>query len=185
MGRRLSTLLCVLACFLGLNISLWSQSIPAVNGIRGYLDPRTGIFHSMPHPPQQDAEASAPPTTFGGKFVFSFTITISSSLSSTAKIACAATASLEDTSTLNFIVETAEVLATRSGSTATCTVNIPYSWNLGSSSTDRVSLTYQIIAPVEASATTILPGRMSEQGLGTISVPANGATTTETITATI
>ena len=54
MGHRTCVLLGVFACFLGLNINLWSQSIPAANGIRGYLDPRTGIFHSMPHPDLQD-----------------------------------------------------------------------------------------------------------------------------------
>lgn len=66
-----------------------------MNGIRGYLDPRTGIFHSMPLPDLQEAEVP-PPTTFGGKFVFNFTITVSSTLASTAKIGCQATASLED-----------------------------------------------------------------------------------------
>jgi hypothetical protein len=34
MGHRTCVLLGVFACFLGLNINLWSQSIPAVNGIR-------------------------------------------------------------------------------------------------------------------------------------------------------
>ena len=28
----------------GFNVNLWSQSTPALNGIRGYLDPRTGDF---------------------------------------------------------------------------------------------------------------------------------------------
>ena len=141
MGHRTCVLLGVFACFLGLNINLWSQSIPAVNGIRGYLDPRTGIFHSIPLPDLQEADVP-PPATFGGKFVFNFTITVSSTLASTAKILCEASASTEDAATLNFITETASVTATRSGSTATCTVTIPYSWNLTSSSSDKVSLTY-------------------------------------------
>jgi len=140
MGHRTCVLLGVFACFLGLNINLWSQSIPAVNGI-GYLDPRTGIFHSIPLPDLQEADVP-PPATFGGKFVFNFTITVSSTLASTAKILCEASASTEDAATLNFITETASVTATRSGSTATCTVTIPYSWNLSSSTTDKVSLTY-------------------------------------------
>jgi len=183
MGHRTCVLLGVVACFLGLNINLWSQSIPAVNGIRGYLDPHTGIFHSMPHPDLQEADVP-PPAAFGGKFVFNFTITVSSTLASTAKILCEASASTEDVSTLNFIAETASVTATRSGSTATCTVTIPYSWNLSSSTTDKVSLSYQIIAGVP-STTIPLATRTSEQSLKTIAVPANGATTTETITATI
>jgi hypothetical protein len=183
MGHRTCVLLGVFACFLGLNINLWSQSNPAANGIRGYLDPRTGIFHSMPHPDLQEADVP-PPATFGGKFVFNFTITVSSTLASTAKILCEASASTEDAATLNFIVETASVTATRSGSTATCTVTIPYSWNLSSATTDKVSLSYEIVAGVPT-ATVPLATRTSAQPLKTISVPANGATTTETIAATI
>ena len=181
MGQRLLVLLAVLACFLGLNINLWSQSIPEVNGIRGYLDPRTGIFHSMPNPDLQEADVP-PPATFGGKFVFNFSITVSSALPSTTKIFCEATASTVDP--LNLITETASVMATRSGSTANCTVTIPYSWNLSSSSTDRVSLLYQVIAGVP-STTTPLATRSSSQSLPQTKVPANGATTTETIAATI
>ncbi|HEY6372114.1 MAG TPA: hypothetical protein VIX37_16175 [Candidatus Sulfotelmatobacter sp.] len=138
----------------------------------------------MPHPELQDGEPPAL-TTFGGKFVVNFTVTVSSAISTSAKIACAVAASLEDVSTLNFILENAEVAATRTGSTATCTVDIPYSWKLGSGSTDKVTLTYQIIAPIEATGSSLLPSRLSEQTIGTISVPANGSTTTETVTATI
>ena len=183
MGHRLSTLLVVCMFFLGMTVSLWGQSGSAVNGIRGYLDPRTGIFHSMPQAATQEGEPST--TTFAGKLVFDFTITVSSSISSSAKIACEAGASLEDTATLNFILESAQVLATRSGSTATCTVTIPYSWKLGSGSSDKVTLTYQITVPVEATGSSVLPSRFSEQTVGVISVPANGSTTTETVTATI
>lgn len=135
MGHRMLTLPAVLACLLGFNMNLWSQSVPAVNGIRGYPDPRTGIFHSMPHPDLQAADVP-PPTTFGGKFVFNFTITVSSTLASTAKIGCEVTASLEDAASLNSILETASVVATLSGSTASCTVTVPYSWNLSSSTSD-------------------------------------------------
>jgi hypothetical protein len=183
MGRKLPTLLGVLACFLGLTMNLWSQSNLPVKGIRGYLDPRTGLFHSLPQAALPDAEVP-PPAPFGGKFVFNFTITVDSAIASTAKIICEATASTEDVASLNLILETASVTATRSGSTATCTVTIPYSWNLSSATTDKVSLTYQIFAG-PSSTTNPLATRVSEQNLKTISVPANGATTTETITATI
>jgi len=182
--RKLSTILFVCTCFMGMNTALWGQNAAAVHGIRGYLDPQTGVFHALPQPVQPDGEPPAT-STFGGKLVFNFTITVSSTIASSLKIACAATASLEDITTLNFISETAEVTATRTGSTATCTVTIPYSWNLGSSTTDKVTLTYSIIAPVEATGSSVLPSRISSQSIGTISVPANGATTTETITATI
>lgn len=184
MSHKLLTLAVLCACFLGMNATLWGQNAAAAHGILGYLDPQTGVFHTLPGPATQDAE---PPATsvFAGKFVVNFTITVSSTLATSVKIACGVTASLQDTATLNFITENAMVVATRAGSTATCTVTIPYSWTLGSATTDRVMLSYQISAPVEATATTILPSRTSLQSIGTIAVPANGATTTETVTATI
>ena len=182
MGHRTCVLIGVFACFLGLNTNLWSQSIPAVNGIRGYLDPRTGIFHALPVPDLQEADVP-PPAATGGKLVFNFTITVSSALASTTKIFCTASATVLE-ATLSEFAESASVTATRSGSTATCTVTIPYSWNLSTVSTDRVSLSYTIIAGVPT--TTIpLATRTSEHSLPPISVPANGATTTATITATI
>ena len=85
--NRLCSLLYVCACLIGLNGALWGQSAPTVSGIRGYLDPRTGIFHSLSQVTPQDEEPAT--TTFTGKFVFNFTITISSTISTTAKIACA------------------------------------------------------------------------------------------------
>jgi hypothetical protein len=51
-------------------------------------------------------------------------------------------------------------------------------------STDRVSLTYTI-SVVGSTSATVLPNRTSTHSLGSISVPANGTTTTQTINATI
>jgi hypothetical protein len=165
--------------------SLWGQTAP--HGIRGYLDARTGTFHMLPSA-ASDETVSATTTTFAGKFIFSFTITVDATISSTAKIACSASATVEDNITggnPNFILEEASALATRSGSTATCTVNIPYSWNLATGSSDKVMLAYTISAPAEASASASLPSRLSEvEDFATIAVPTTGTTTTETVTAT-
>ena len=182
MGHKLSTILVICVCLIGLNDVLWGQS--AGRGIRGYLDPQTGTFRVLPH---ATADAVPPPTTnFSGKFVFNFTITVDASIAATAKIECVATAFLEDNLTggnPNIITEQAAVVATRSGSSASCIVNIPYSWNLATGSTDKVSLGYTLQAPAEASATSSLPARISSQeNFATISVPTG--TTTETITAT-
>jgi hypothetical protein len=84
------------------------------------------------------------------------------------------------------ISEIAAVAATRSGSTATCTVTIPYSWSLINSTTDMVQLSYVITAPGAVSTgTTGLPYRASSRNFVSIKVPANAATTTETLKATI
>ena len=186
MSRKLPILLCVLACVLGMNGALWGQNAAAAHGIRGYLDPQTGMFHALPHPATSDAEVPAT-TTSAGKFVFTFTITVDATIATTAKIVCTATATVEDNLTggsPKIILESASALATRSGTTATCTVNIPYSWNLATASTDSVTLGYMIEAPAEASATTILPSRTtSVNNFSTIKIPT-ASTTPETVTAT-
>jgi hypothetical protein len=184
-NRRLSTLALLLACLVGMNLSLWGQSAAVTHGIRGILDPKTGAFHPLPVP---DAQDEVPPalTTFSGKFVANFTITVTSTIASTTKLACTFSASLLDTATGNVITESAgSAVARGSGTTVTCTVTLPYSWSLGSGSTDKVSLSWAIEAPVEFTVSTEFPTRISSQSLGTISVPANGTTTTETIAATI
>jgi hypothetical protein len=63
-------------------------------------------------------------------------------------------------------------------------VTIPYSWNLATATSDKVTLTYVLSAPAEATATTAFPQRLSTQTIATIAVPANGKTTDETVTAT-
>lgn len=185
MNRKLTTLALLFACLLGMNLSLWGQNAAAAHGILGYLDPKTGAFHTLPPPEAQDA----PPvtlTTFAGKFVANFTITVSSTIASTTKLSCTLNAQVLDTATGNIIEESAaSAVARGSGTTVACTVNLPYSWSLGSGSTDKVSLTWGIQAPVAFTVSTEFPMRLSTQSLGSISVPANGATTTETIAATI
>jgi len=186
-SHKLSILFLVVACSLGLNVSLWGQSAAAAHGIRGYLDPQTGVFHTMPHPAMQD-DAEAPAlTSFSGKIVTTFTITVDSTIAATAKIGCEVDASVEDIGSGNFISESAAVAVARgSGSTVTCTVTIPYTWKLATASTDSIALSYTITSPVAvATAAAEFPLRISSQSLPTIKVPATGTTTTETVTATI
>jgi hypothetical protein len=162
-----------------------AQDASATHGILGYLDPKTGAFHLLPA--LQDSEPPAT-TTVTGKIVANFTITVDSTVASTAKIGCEFEATLVDVTTGNTLLETAASAVTRgSGTTVTCTATIPYSWTLGSASTDKVSLSWGIVSPVttSASAPSGFPFRLSQHSMGTISVPANGATTTETIAATI
>jgi hypothetical protein len=186
-SHRLWTLFLLVACFLGISVSLWGQNAAAVPGIRGYLDPRTGIFHSTAQPKAPDDEPRAT-TTFAGKFVFNFTITVDSTIASTNKIACFAGASVTGDTTTTEIVDAAATAVTRgTGTTVKCTVTVPYSWKLASSSTDKVNLSYTVSSPGSFALTpeTLYPNRQGGQSLGTIKVPLNGTTTTETITATM
>ncbi len=186
MNHKLSTFFLVAACFLGMNASLWGQSSAAAHGIRGYLDPQTGSFHTIPHPVLQDDVDLVTLTTFTGKLVANFTITVDSTIASTGKIACELDAETEDAATGNFIEESAASAVTRgSATTVACSVHIPYSWKLGSASSDTISMNYTISSPVEISAATAeYPLRSSSQSIGTIKVPASGTTTTETIAVT-
>lgn len=183
MKHKLSIFSVLFAGFFLMSISLWGQqSTP--RGIRGYLDPQTGVFHALPAV-QADDDAERVVTTVGGKFVVNFTITVDSTIASTTKIGCNVEATLADST--NFITESAGTAVTRgSATTVACSVTIPYSWKLSTATTDEVSLTYTITSPTEISTATLeYPLRISTQSIATIKVPANGATTTEAVAATI
>jgi hypothetical protein len=181
LSTTFATLLLV-ACVLPMHAQQTTRRTP---GIPGYLDARGG-FHVLP--PMIDDTNNADidaVTTFNGTFVVNFTITLTSSIPTADKISCLATATVFDTASTNTIEETAAVAATRTGTTATCKVTIPYSWQLASGTTDQVQLTYEISAPGILTTTNGLPLRTSLGGLGHIAVPKNGTTTTETVVATI
>jgi hypothetical protein len=186
-SHKLLTLLLLSASFLGMNAMLWGQNAIPNRAIRGYLDPRTGIFHSIPHPDTLDEAAPPPATTiFTGSIVMNFTITVSTVFASTTPIACIGEAGLLDAGSTNNILEVGGSTVTRgTGTTVTCSVTIPYSWSLASASTDKVRLSYAVLAPFAFTQTTSFPNREGAQSLGTIAVPVSGTITTETIKARI
>jgi hypothetical protein len=128
-------------------------------------------------------------TTRAGKLVFNFTITVDSTFATTTPIYCEVGASLADdavSATGREITESAAATATRTGSTAKCTVTIPYSWSLVTPSTDIVFLSYTIIAAnVSTTSIPTVALRTTGQSLPSIPVPANETTTTQSIAATI
>jgi hypothetical protein len=121
-------------------------------------------------------------TTYTGTIVTSFTITIDSTGLPTSKMACVVQTSLSDSG--NTFKELAESNATVSGSTATCTVKLPYSWTLSDGSTDTISIEYDVVTPTTLPTTNASPGRYSRRTF-TIPVPASGATTDESVDVTI
>jgi len=131
----------------------------------------------------EDAVTATPATTITpttGTYVFSFTITLTSTIGTSTKIVCSASILVSGDTLLTSIQQTAAVAATRSGSTATCTVNIPYAWSLGNPATDKITPVYTIQAPVEG-ATVPTPFHYVHVQERAIALPANGATTTETV----
>ena len=189
MNHKLSTFFLLFACFLGMNVSLWGQSATAKqqHGIRGYLDPQTGTFHTLPLPEVQDGAEQLATPLFTGKITVTFTITVSSTIAATTKIGCQVDADVEDAGTGNFISESAASAVVRgSGATVTCKATIPYSWALATQSTDMITMTYSITSPVAiATAAGEFPLRISTQSLPTIKVPSSGTPTTIAVAATI
>jgi hypothetical protein len=157
----------------------------------GYYDPETGAFQPLP-----SAEADAlPVTATTGTLVFKITINVKSVIPKNAVIGCNAGATVTDTSSGLSADEAGSAVATlSSGTTYICTVKMPYSWPLSSPASDKVFLSfstsidygYQVTA-TNGTATLVQPvgGRETDHSLAPISVPLSGATTTETISATM
>jgi len=158
----------------------------------GYYDPATGSF--SPLVPAQDPDAPAvTPTT--GTFDFNFTLTVKTAIPKNSVITCNALASVSDPGSGFSAGEQAFGTAKLvSGTTYSCALKIDYSWLLTTPSTDKVNLSvsagvgegYEITATNGTGTTVQVVGtRNSSQSIGSIKVPANGATTTETIAMTL
>lgn len=108
-----------------------------------------------------------------GQFKANISITIMSSIPTTTSIRCTLMASVFGAGpTINdSINETANVAATRSGSTATCQLTIPYRWKLFNAD-DKITVTYAIEA-LDANGN----GRSNSFSIDTLSVPASGSVT--------
>jgi len=182
---KLMKLLFAVICSLGLLASGFAQTTETQKktAVFGYMDPKTGLFHSLARTPLSPEEAAAiVPTT--GKFVFNVTITVNSALSTKAVIGCEAVGGVADLTTGEF-TNIVAVTATRSGTTATCTVTVPYSWDLATPAKDTVAFDLSVSASVGTlGSTTFYDETFTAPGI-TTKVPANGATTTENITTTI
>jgi hypothetical protein len=168
---------------------LASQARPA-NRALGYYDPTTGIFEPL-HPLSDTEPATATPTT--GTLTFTFTITAKSTLPKNAVIGCEGDAGVSDPA-LEVTEKGTGVAKLSSGTTYTCTAVIHYSWLLSTASSDKISLSYNAsidygleLTGSNGTGTVVTPivSRSSTQDIPGISVPANGASTTEDISITL
>jgi hypothetical protein len=178
---KILTTIFVSACFTGLTQPVWSQtSEHNSHGIPGYLDPQTGSFKPMAKAPPEETESTAAAT--GGDFKVTFNITVKSALPATAAITCIFTASTTDLASGLTMNDSMSVVATGTGASRKCVLDMFYSWPLASAASDTVSLSYSITAsgtgtsgPVTRESFQTLPSKK----------PATGGITTETITATL
>jgi hypothetical protein len=164
----------------------WSQEASPANHPRalGYFDYATGAFRPVGQ--TEDFEwGSEAASLLTGTIVVNFTITIKSAIPTTSPISCGVEATVTEVSAVgvNLIFDTAAVAATRTGNTAKCTVTIPYSWMVSNSATARLSLTYNLA--LSKPGTTGLLLRSSVGSIASIPIPANGATTPQTVNAVL
>ncbi len=187
-------LLCV--CFAGLTPFLWSQNGNHVSrndhpaGVLGYLDPQTGAFRPVHRHAGKGRDGLEPGTvTITGKFVFNFTITLDSAVPSGDAVGCAAGAQTYDETRETDLDESGFAQATITGSTASCTVSLPYSWLMASPSEDTVRLNSDVFIFNPTNNGLNLDGYFTRYSLHTINpdlaVPPSGQTTTVPVAATI
>ena len=183
---KISRIMLVLACFIGLTQPAWSQKAgdKAGSGIPGYLDPQTGTFRPLAQtlaaPEDTEALAAVAPTT--GTLVFTITITVSSK-NVGSSITCVANASVSEGTFPNAFTftEVGSVPAPTSGSPRICTVTIPYSWPLSNRTSDVIMPDIDVFAGTSLAQ----PVRGHTRNLSPKPVPLSGATTSFTANVTL
>jgi len=193
MKKQNVVLVLVVTLFVGAPLAFAQLGTPALTAHRilGYYNADTGLFEPARPSTPDLAEATVTPTT--GTLVYKFTITLKSTLPKNALIICSAGGEvIESSYSAN---EAGLGIATPvSGDTYTCSVSMPYSWQLQKASTDKIILSYKAetylalqVTAANGAGTTVqtTAGRVSSQSSAEIPVPANGATTTETVSITL
>ena len=127
------------------------------------------------------------PTT--GKFVFTFTVTINSTLPKNAVVVCYGNANVNESSGQS-ISQSAIGVVTPSGGKATCIATMPYLWELVTPSSDKILLSYKVevdyaleLTAANGTGTTVQLASSDkvDQILKSISVPLDGTTTNEAV----
>jgi hypothetical protein len=159
--------------------SAWAAG-PQKGLVPGFLDAKSGAFVTSAVPtvaPNLDAMVLA---TFGGTMSLKYVITLKSAIPADWKIHCMQIVTVVDTGGLTF-QNSKTALATRNGNTASCLVNINYSWLL-TGTEGSVHTMYS----VQAEGTpAVVEDIMANGNLSVIGVPANGATTSRTVNVTL
>lgn len=125
--------------------------------------------------PDHNGHSSAP-APVSGTFSITYNIDLSSTLPAGAMIICKteiAPAPLSGEGTV-LPIESAASVATVSGSTATCVVEIPFAWTLNAAP-GKVVLNYEIVAQNASAALPVVVRSSSLQGVSE-SLPTSGAT---------
>lgn len=129
------------------------------------------------------APADAATASVGGTVSVTITATVASTLPTTTKAVCSVGAVATGANNTS-ASEQASVAARISGTTLSCTVRVPYLFVLDTTGA-TLSLVYSVTAIDTAQPLAFqqaYPLAASRQQIGTIPLPANGATTSRTVT---
>jgi hypothetical protein len=183
---RMSRMILVCICLVGFSSVLWAQQKKqdaSEKGVLGYFNPKTGQFTVLAKRPVQNIDAVVPgavtPTT--GLFQITFVITIVTKLPPNTVIGCEMDVNEfpdAEPFTDPSYFETAKATASVSGSTATCTATMNYSWTLADPGSDDVTLTWSIAAfdaATVGSGTEDYDSRSTSSTYGTFAVPKSGS----------
>ena len=163
-----------------------TRSVQTGPGILGHFNPRTRTFHALAQAGGDTAELP-PLTTFTGTIKLTITVTVKTA--GITNVNCFAFVSVQDNpssfTASRLFGEADVVAATGTGTTRTCTLSVPYSWNLATPSSDMMVTGYEVgnsLVFVNA----VLPERSSTlHPVDSRKVPSSGTTTTLTASATI
>ncbi len=133
------------------------RPFPANNTVLGYQDSQTGAFH-----PLQMVVPEAVTAPIAGTITLTLHITLKTAVATGSKVACngSVDATFETSTGSTAYFETAAAFASVSGSTATCIVTIPHSWQFPAKTATDVEIlsgTYsaEIINPTAVQATQV------------------------------
>jgi hypothetical protein len=160
-------------CLFGLLASGWSQDSTntVTPGIPGFLDPQTGLFKPMPLVPDGYSDLTNTSQT-SGKIVLTLTTTLTTSFPTSEVFSCGLNATVADVVSGLTFSDTIFVTATKSGNTLSCTVTLPYGWDLASASQDIMLVLYT----VNATNGTGNPTRVAQHGVASVHGVPSGTT---------
>ena len=154
--------------------------------IPGFYNPKTHTFQAKVLPAVDPETANAAAKVYTGTLEYEITAKLVTPVTSGHELACTVSALVEDLSGTGFYQEGASGVAKVSGSTATCTINIPYSWSLVDGTTDTVTLGYDLeIVPTSTTNLATYTSRTHSSELAPIKIPTSGAATPIIISATL
>jgi len=140
----------VMVCVMGVAQLVWSQGTlqNEEHGIPGYLDPRTHTFTArVQNDVSPVADAAPPGTYYFGTVTVTLIISVASTFPADTVIACTGTASVDSDYYNGTFYEKAGVVAPAvSGGKTTCTVSMPYYWQLSTPGSDAITVTFSVDA---------------------------------------